>query len=428
MKKVRLGIAGLGHVGCGLISLIERQAELRLPGRVEIVGVSARSRHRARVVDVDKYTWFDDAATLAEHADVDVFVELMGGSDGPAKFAVETALKAGKPVVTANKALIAIHGQMLEALAQENGVDLMFEAAVAGGVPIVRVLRDSLTGVSVQRVSGILNGTCNYLTTEMLRSGQDYDEVLEAAQRLGYAEADPTLDVSGMDAAHKIAILSSIAFTADLDFDKVSVSGVENIQLPDLVLADRLGLRIKLIAEGILTDAGVVCRVATKALPVDHALARINGAENTIRVEADTLGAVTLTGPGAGAGPTASAVMGDISKLFTPTARSAFGRAEHHLVRHFEAAQLDERSAFFLRIKLSDKSGALAGLTEALAAHGVSVDKLVQDSADEAGASPVAIVTHTCSWRDMNQASDRVSGLASVIDEMRVIPIDPVAN
>ena len=424
MKTVKLGIAGLGHVGCGLIELVERQAELRLPGKVEIVGVSARSRNRNRPVDISPYPWFDDAATLAEHPDVDIFVELMGGSDGPAKFAVEEAIKAGKHVVTANKALIAMHGQALEEQAQKNDVDLMFEAAVAGGVPVVRVLRDSLTGVAIRRVSGILNGTCNYLTTQMLDTGRSYDEVLEEAQRLGYAEADPTLDVSGMDAAHKAAILASIAFTADLDFSKVSVNGVDTVELIDLNLADRLGLRIKLIAEGLLTDQGVVCRVAPLAMPIDHPLARVNGVLNTIRVEGDPLGAVTLTGPGAGPGPTASAVMGDISKLFTPTARSPFGRAAHHATRKFVDATPDERSAFFLRVRLADRSGALASVTEALAGHGVSFDKLLQESADDSDVSPVAIVTHVCSRGDIDAASAQVAALEACVGAPQVIPID----
>lgn len=424
MKTVRLGIAGLGHVGCGLIELVERQADLRLPGKVEIVGVSARSKNRNRPVDTSGYRWFDDAATLAEDPEVDVFVELVGGPDGPAKFAVEEAIKAGKHVVTANKALIAMHGQALETLAQDNDVDLMFEAAVAGGVPVVRVLRDSLSGVSINRVSGILNGTCNYLTTEMLETGRSYDEVLEEAQRLGYAEADPTLDVSGMDAAHKAAILASIAFTADLDFDKVSVKGVDTIELIDLVLADKLGLRIKLITEGLMSTDGVVCRVAPMALPIDHPLARVNGALNTVRVEGDSLGAVTLTGPGAGAGPTASAVMGDISKLFTPTARSPFGRAEHHVAQQFVEAEAAERSAFFFRVKLADRPGALASLTEALAAHDVSVNKLLQESADDSDVSPVAIVTHVCSRGDIDAASARVSSLEASVGAPQVIPID----
>ncbi|MEO1304124.1 MAG: homoserine dehydrogenase [Pseudomonadota bacterium] len=424
MKTVRLGIAGLGHVGCGLIELVQSQADLRLPGKVEIVGVSARSKNRNRPVDISGYRWFDDAATLAEDPEVDVFVELVGGSDGPAKFAVEEAIKAGKHVVTANKALIAMHGQALEALAQENDVDLMFEAAVAGGIPVVRVLRDSLSGVAINRVSGILNGTCNYLTTEMLSTGRSYDEVLEEAQRLGYAEADPTLDVSGMDAAHKAAILASIAFTADLDFDKVSVKGVDTIELIDLVLADKLGLRIKLITEGLMSADGVVCRVAPMALPTDHPLARVDGALNTVRVEGDALGAVTLTGPGAGAGPTASAVMGDISKLFSPTARSPFGRAEHHVAHQFVQAESAERSAFFFRVKLADRPGALASFTEALAAHNVSVNKLLQESADDSDVSPVAIVTHVCTRGDIEAARARVSALEASVGTPQVIPID----
>ncbi len=427
MKPLRLGIAGLGHVGCGLIELVEKQDKLRLPGPVEVTGVSARSRGRNRNADISSYRWFDDAATLAGDDDIDVFVELVGGSDGPAKFAVETALKAGKPVVTANKALIALHGAALADLASENNVDLLFEAAVAGGVPVVRALRDSLSAVEVSRVSGILNGTCNFLTTEMLKTGRSYEEVLAEAQKLGYAEADPTLDVSGMDAAHKAAILSAIAFSADLDFSKVAVEGVEGVELLDLTFADRLGYRIKLIAEGVLTEDGVVCRVAPKALPHEHPLARVNGSLNTVRVEGEPLGAVVLTGPGAGAGPTASAVMGDIAKLFTPSARPAFGRADHHSGRPFTTEINDERSAYFLRVRLEDRSGALAELTEALAAEGVSVDKLMQDSADENGAAPIAIVTHVCSNAEINAARKRLSGLSSPIDAPLLIRIEAAA-
>ena len=424
MAPLRIGIAGLGHVGCGVIELVQRQDRLRIPGPVEITGVSARSQSRNRPVDISQYRWFDDAATLAEDPEVDVFVELIGGSDGPAKFAVEEALKAGKPVVTANKALIAKHGMTLAKLAEEKHVDLLFEAAVAGGIPVVRVLRDSLAGVEIKRVAGILNGTCNYLTTTMLEEARDYEDVLQEAQRLGYAEADPTLDVSGMDAAHKAAILSAIAFTADLDFSKVSVSGVDELELLDLRLAERLGLRIKLIAEGVLTDEGVVCRVEPMALQAGHPLARIDGSLNTVFIEGDPVGAVTLTGPGAGAGPTASAVMGDIAKLFRPAIRPAFGRAEHHVARPFVEARTGEASAFFIRVKLTDQAGALAGLTEALALEGVSVDKIFQDSADESGASPVAIVTHHCPRGQVMAAFDRLENFAKPIDAPRVIRIE----
>lgn len=424
MSALKIGIAGLGNVGCGLIELAERQERLRLPGHVEIGGVSARSQTRNRPVDTSGYRWFDDASALAGDDGIDVFVELIGGSDGPAKVAVETALKAGKPVVTANKALIAKHGKELATLAEDEGVDLLFEAAVAGGIPVVRALRDSLAGVEVTRVAGILNGTCNFLTTEMLKTGRSYEEVLAEAQALGFAEADPTLDVSGMDAAHKASILSAIAFSADLDFSKVSVSGVDTIELLDLTLADRLNLRIKLIAEGVLTEAGVVCRVEPMALPRDHPLARVNGSLNTVRIEGDPVGAVTLTGPGAGAGPTASAVMGDVAKLFRPAIRSAFGRADHHFERPFVAGASDEASAFFLRVRLPDESGALARLSEALASEGVSIDQLLQDSSDDTGASPVAIVTHVCTRSAIQAAVARLEKEAKPVDAPQLIRIE----
>lgn len=424
MANLKLGIAGLGHVGCGLIDLVERQNELRLPGQVSIAGVTARNRNRDRAVDVSAYKWFDSAEALAVDPDVDVFVELVGGSEGPARVAVEAALKAGKPVVTANKAMIAEHGIALSKLAETAKVDLLFEAAVAGGVPIVRALRDSFSGIAVTRISGILNGTCNFLTTEMLATGRSYEEVLSDAQALGFAEADPALDVSGMDAAHKAAILSAIAFSAELDFPKVDVSGIEQIELLDLSFADRLGYTVKLIAEGVLTEGGVVCRVEPKALKHDHPLARVNGSLNTVRVEGDPVGAVTLTGPGAGAGPTASAVMGDISKLFKPSIRSPFGRADHHTSRQFIAQTEAERSPWFIRVGLADRSGALAALSDALAKADVSIDKLLQDSADEKGVAPVAIVTHQCSSADVKRAGIQLENQDAIIGAPRFIRIE----
>ncbi len=427
MGPLRIGIAGLGHVGAGLIELVQRQERLRLPGHVEIAGISARSQTRNRPVSTDGYTWFDDAATLAEDAHVDVFVELIGGSDGPAKFAVETALKAGKHVVTANKALIAKHGNALAQLAAEKHVDLLFEAAVAGGIPVVRVLRDSLAGTELRRIAGILNGTCNFITSTMLETGRSYDDVLAEAQRRGYAEADPTLDVSGLDAAHKAAILSAIAFSADLDFSKVAVTGIDQIGLLDLRLADRLGFRIKLIAEGVLSKAGVVCRVEPMALPRSHPLASVDGSLNSVRIEGDPLGAIVLTGPGAGSGPTASAVMGDVAKLFRPAIRPAFGRAGHHVARAFVEPDTAEVAAFFLRVRLTDRPGTLAALTEALAEEGVSVDKLLQDSADDSGASPVAVVTHRCPRSQMRAALARIDALSVTVDAPRLIRIETAA-
>lgn len=414
MADLKLGIAGLGHVGCGLIDLVEKQDELRLPGRVSIGGVSARTRDRARPADITPYTWFDDPIALASDPDIDIFVELIGGSEGVAKDAVMAALKSGKPVVTANKALLAMYGSDLARMAEDNGVDLLFEAAVAGGIPIVRTLRDSLSGVQVTRVAGILNGTCNFLTTEMLATERAYATVLAEAQELGYAESDPTLDVSGMDAAHKIAILSSIAFSAEIDFSKVDVAGVEGLDLIDLKTADRLGYTIKLIAEGVLSSEGVICRVEPKAMSKDHPLARIGGSLNTVRVEGASIGAVSLTGSGAGAGPTASAVMGDISKLFRSGLRSPFGRSPHHKVRAFTRQSGDEESPWFVRCNLADQSGALATLSDAFARADVSIDKMLQESANENGAAAVAILTHTCS-------RDVVLRLISYLEELDTI-------
>ena len=316
------------------------------------------------------------------------------------------------------------NGRERRGLGEHPEVRFGFEAAVAGGIPVVRVLRDSLAGTEVKRITGILNGTCNYLTTVMLEQGREYEDVLAEAQRLGFAEADPTLDVSGMDAAHKAAILSAIAFSADLDFSKVSVSGIDKVSLLDLRLADRLGYRIKLIAEGVLTDDGVVCRVEPLVLPASHPLARVNGSLNTVRIEGDPVGAITLTGPGAGAGPTASAVMGDVAKMFRPAIRPAFGRAAHHTGRPFVQGAPTEVAPFFLRVYLPDQPGALAALTEALAKEGVSVDKLLQESGEESGSAPVVIITHRCPRANMQAALERLEKIAKPIDAPRLIRIE----
>lgn len=424
MQTIRLGIAGLGHVGCGLIDLVAKQRQLRLPGTLSVSAITARTKDKKRSVDISSYKWVNTPLDVATDPDVDVFVELIGGSDGAAKEAVEAALKAGKPVVTANKALIAAHGQSLGALAEASNVDLLFEAAVAGGIPIVRVLRDSFAGIIVERVSGILNGTCNFLLSEMLSTGRAYSDVLAEAQRLGYAEADPYLDVSGMDAAHKAAILSAIAFSADLDFDKVAVSGVDTISLLDLQLADRLGYRIKLIAEGKLEGGKVVCRVEPKALAKAHPLASVDGSLNMVHVEGEPVGAVTLIGPGAGAGPTASAVMGDIAKIFRPGVRPPFGRAAHHVGRSFTSVSDEERSAWFLRVRLADKSGAIASLSEALAQNRVSIDKLLQDSAGTDGAAPLAIVTHHTTRQEVERALETPAAKDVIVGSVQLVRIE----
>ena len=424
-KTLRLGVAGLGTVGAGVIRLVDRQEELRLPGKLAVTAVSARSRTRERGVDISRYRWADDPVELAMSDDVDVVVELIGGSDGPAKLTVEAALKAGKSVVSANKALIAEHGLELARLAEAHHAHLLFEAAVGGAIPIVRALRNSLSGVVVSRVAGILNGTCNYILTEMLRTGAAYESVLSEAQRLGYAESDPYLDVSGTDAAHKVLILASIAFGAKPDFSQVSVEGVAEIEAMDITLASKFDYRIKLVAEASRSTSGVLCRVAPVLVRTDHPLAAISGPLNAVVVEGEPVGRLTFTGPGAGSGPTAAAVMGDLARLFEGEPQPPLGRPSALLADVIAAVKPDQdRGAFFIGASLADRPGVFAALTEALAEADVSIDKLIQDSAGDSGAAPVAIITHPCAKAAVQQALTRVAELKITVDEPRLMRVE----
>lgn len=425
-STLKLGIAGLGNVGAGLVSSLLEQEKLRFNGRVEITGVSARNKSRARPFSVDAFEWYDDPVALAKSESNNVFVELIGGSDGPAKLAVEAALRLKKPVVTANKALIAEHGMELAALAEENGTPLLFEAAVAGGIPVVRAVRESFSGTEISSVRGILNGTCNYLLSEMLSSSRSYEDVLADAQRLGYAESDPFLDVSGTDAAHKIAIIATLAFGVPVDFSKVSVHGVDTISLKDLVLAKKLDHKIKLIAEAVKTSEGVICRVEPVLLPKSSPLAQIDGPLNAAMIDTEVAGSYTLTGPGAGAGPTASAVLGDISALFSDQTKPVFGVSTTRLTTPFCPTDQvsSSQSKYLIRVELKDKAGALASLTEALAGSDISVEVLLQDSAGDSEFAPIAIMTHFCSHSAVVNAVKSIDSLAAVSDSSRLLRIE----
>jgi homoserine dehydrogenase len=424
-KTLRLGIAGLGTVGGGLLKLLERQDELRLPGKLVVTAISARSKSRNRGVDISKFRWVDDPVELALADDVDVVVELIGGSDGPAKRTVEAALRAGKMVVSANKSLIAEHGIEIAQLAEKHNAHFLFEAAVAGAIPIVRAIRNSLSGIVVSRVAGILNGTCNYILSEMLRTGAAYEDVLAEAQRLGYAESDPYLDVSGMDAAHKVLILASIAFGAKPDFSKVSVEGVSAIEAMDITLAARFDHRIKLVAEAYRSNGAVMCRVAPVLVRNDHPLAQIHGPLNAVVVEGEPVGRLTFTGPGAGAGPTAAAVMGDLARLFEGPATPPLGKPSSELAALItEVRADDDRSAFFIGAKLADKPGTFADLTEQLGDAGVSIDKLIQESAGDTGAAPIVIMTHPCSRAAVEKALAKIAELKITADTPRLMRIE----
>jgi homoserine dehydrogenase len=424
-KTLRLGVAGLGTVGGGLLKLIERQAELRLPGKLEVVAVSARNKNRNRGVDISKFQWFDDPVELALSKDIDVVVELVGGSDGPAKRTVEAALRSGKSVVSANKALIAEHGMEIAALAEKHEAHLLFEAAVAGAIPIVRAVKNSLSGVIVSRVSGILNGTCNYILSEMLRTGAAYEDVLAEAQRLGYAESDPFLDVSGGDAAHKVLILASIAFGAQPDFAQVQVEGIDRIEAMDIALSNKFDYRIKLVGEAFRSNGNVRCRVAPVLVSKDHPLAQVNGPLNAVMVEGEPVGRLTFTGPGAGAGPTAAAVMGDLARLFEGPATPPLGKPSRDLAPLITAADgTADQGSFFIGARLADKPGTFAALTEQLGDAGVSIDKLIQESAGDSGAAPIAIMTHPCPRSSVEAALARTAELKLTADTPRLLRIE----
>ncbi|MEO0719090.1 MAG: homoserine dehydrogenase, partial [Pseudomonadota bacterium] len=307
---LRIGVAGLGTVGAGVLKIFaahQDQLNARSGRPLEVVAVSARNKNKDRGVDVSGFSWEDDPVALARRGDVDLVIEVIGGSDGPAKAATEAALARGAHVVTANKAMMAVHGGHLAQLAEAHGASLRFEAAVAGGVPIVKALGEGLAANKMRRVYGVLNGTCNYILTEMQKSGRDYLDILADAQELGYAEADPTADVGGWDAAHKLALLAALGFGCKVDFAGVSVEGIERISLPDIQFAAELGYRVKLVGVAEMSEQGLSQRVAPCLLPADSAIGALDGVTNAVVCDGDFIGQTVYEGPGAGEGPTASA-------------------------------------------------------------------------------------------------------------------------
>jgi homoserine dehydrogenase len=420
---LRIAIAGLGTVGGGLLKLLDGPAPVG-GGRLKVVAVSARDRHRKREADISQLQWFDDAVAMAREAEIDVFVELIGGSDGPAKAAVEAALRRGVSVVTANKALLAEHGLALAKLAEGAGAQIAYEAAVAGGIPVIKALRDGLAGGNtVHAVSGILNGTCNYLLTEMETSGRPFADVLADAQRLGYAEADPTTDVGGFDAGHKIALLAAVAFGAPPDFAAVEIEGVENVTLLDIRMAGKLGYRIKLIAKAERVAGSVRTHVNPALVAFDHPLAAVGGSLNAVVIDAEPVGRLTFVGRGAGAGPTASAVVADLLDLLAGAARPPFGRPVAELVRHPPAARAEE-GRFFLRILVHDKPGVIAAIAEQLAKAGVSIESFLQDPAESGADVPIVLTTQRCPRSALDVAVRHIGALDVVAAPPRLMPIE----
>jgi homoserine dehydrogenase len=420
----RIGVAGLGTVGSGLIGLIAaRPGFSPTGGSCQVVGVCARSRSRARTVDLSGFTWFDDPEALACSPDNDLFVELIGGAEGPARTSVEAALRLGKPVVTANKALIAAHGKELACLAEASGAPLLFEAAVMGGTPAVKMLREAMVGDEVEAVAGILNGTCNFILSEMEATGRSFAEVLAEAQALGYAESDPTMDIGGFDAGHKITILAALAFGCAPTLAAAEIEGVDGIDLLDLRLAKDLGYRIKLVASAVRSGSGVSVRVHPALTPLDHPLARVDGVLNALFIQGARTGRIFIQGAGAGAGPTAAAVAADIADVMAGALRPVFQRPAADLVPFSPVSPVDATGRAYVRLIVRDQPGVIASISETLAEAGVSIDSFLQKHVEGAGGVPIVLTTHVAPEATIARAVSAMAALPTLITPPRVIRI-----
>jgi homoserine dehydrogenase len=381
MQALKVGVAGLGTVGAALVAQIAKQREAlvaRCGRRIEVVAVSARSKARDRGIDLKKLKWFSNPETLAREPGIDVFVELMGGSGDPAKSAIETALNSGKSVVTANKALLAKHGVKLAALAEKHHVALNFEAAVGGAIPIVKTLREGMAGNSFERIYGILNGTCNYILTRMEQEGLSFDACLKDAQRLGYAEADPTFDIEGHDTAQKLAILASLAFGTKVDQRAIYVEGISSIAPADLSAADQLGYRVKLLGVAVKTPQGIEQRVHPTMVRKDSSIAQVMGVTNAVTVDATGINPLTLVGPGAGGMATASAVFSDIGDIARGVRTAPFGRPSEKLTAVRKAPMQRHEGGYYIRLQARDKPGTAASIATRLAEQEISLESIVQ--------------------------------------------------
>lgn len=409
-SPLRIGIAGLGTVGIGVVKIIQEKSPLlaqRTGRSIEIVAVCARDPGKDRGYALDGYEWETDPVALAKRPDIDVFVELIGGDEGPALDATKAAIATGKDVVTANKAMLAHHGQDLALAAEDKGLVIRFEAAVAGGIPVIKSLTEGLAGNEIERLYGVMNGTCNYILTQMEATGRGYEALFEECAELGYLEADPNLDVGGIDAAHKLSLLSAIAFETKVDFDSVDIEGIQNLELDDIERASDLGYRIKLLGVAHCNADGLEQRMTPCLVPLGSPLGQLEGGTNMVVLEGDEVGQIVLRGAGAGSGPTASAVMSDLIDIARGTRISTFGQPANTLASGTRRSTGSE-TPYYLRMRLKDTPGALAKIATVLGDDNISIDRMRQyaHSGDNA---PVLIVTHTCSSTAIQKALDAIS-------------------
>src|SRR6195256_6447381 len=435
---LKLGIAGLGTVGASVVRLIERQRDALTAccGRpIEVVAVSARSRTKKRDANVKGLRWVADPVALATDSEIDVFVELIGGEGDPAKAAVAAALTAKKSVVTANKALLARHGVALAAIAEKSHVALNFEAAVGGAIPIVKTLREGLAGNSLARIYGILNGTCNYILTRMEQEKLSFAECLKEAQRLGYAEADPSFDVEGHDTAQKLAILASLAFSTKVDADAVYVEGISSITLADLEAAKELGYRVKLLGVAMRTANGIEQRVHPTMVPKDSAIAQVMGVTNAVTIDAEAIAPITLVGPGAGGNANASAVVADIGDIARGVRSAPFGRPCGRLTAVKKAPMQRHEGGYYIRLAAVDRPGTFAAIARLLAAEKISLESIMQrhhgtqphggdDPRSPDAPAPVILITYATSEDAVRRALKAIKRQGVITEKPQVIRIE----
>lgn len=434
-NTLKLGIAGLGTVGVGVWKLLNENRDRIFANAgcaLEIAAVCARDADMDRGVDLSSARWVDDAVELAKSDDIDVFVELIGGEEGVARHAVETALESGKHVVTANKALMAHHGNELAAIAEKQNVALNYEAAVAGAIPIIKSLREGLAGNDVSSVVGILNGTCNYILTKMASEGREFADVLSDAQEMGYAEADPTFDIGGHDTAHKLAVLTCLAFGTRIDFNSIYLEGIEAITQADLKAVHELGYCIKLLGVAVRTDSGIEQRVHPSLVPLTSPLAAIDGAFNAVAVDGNYSGKIILQGAGAGQGPTASAVIADIIDIARVNALYPLGREVAKLAPYQRARMRAHEGGYYIGLAVHDRPGAVAAIAKRFGEQEISLESIIQrgsaiqvdEDSESAGQQSVVLIIHETAEAALRQALASIEADGHIADRPRMIRIE----
>ncbi len=424
-SSLKIAIAGLGTVGLGVIEIINKHSETlhkRSGKKFDIVAICAKSKNKKRSFNLKNFEWEDDLKNLSSRKDIDVVIELIGGSDGPALDLVKGALNAKKHVITANKALISKHGNELIKIAEEKKVSLKFEASVAGGIPCIKTLSESLSGNKINKIMGVLNGTCNYILTEMENKNESYENVFKEAQNLGYVETDPKLDIGGIDSAQKLAILSSIAFGTKIYYNSKNTNGIENINLEDIEFAKSMGYRIKLLSVSESTSKGIFQQTAPSLIPEKHIISKLDGGTNLVSIIGDSVEEIILQGPGAGKGPTASAVISDLVDIALENIRPVLGQ-------HIDQLELPirdlrkESSCYYLRFNLADEPGSLGKVAKILGSFKISIDRMRQIKHKGENA-PIIMVTHISDIDNIKNALIDINKLDVCLSHPTMIRIE----